>query len=272
MPIITVVFICITLAVTILLPLAIWLVMALKIKGISMAIILGMLGFYLPQAVIRIPALQLLGTQGWFLEFAQNNPTVYAVALGLTAALFETAGRVAVFALLKKRLSYNTALGAGYGHGAFEAMYVTGLAYINNLIIVVLFYTGGTTVLSELLGGEQAVQNILNLFNETQPYLFLIAGIERVMVVPIHMALSMIICIGFYKNKIIPAVVIAIIAHTVLDTVSVILGQNGVDVIFIELFVLLFTVASVAVIIYSKRYFKSNEITDVSTIEIEQDG
>ncbi len=269
MPIITVIFVVITLFVTVILPLIIWLVWALKVKGISMPIIVGMLGFYLPQVIIRIPALQLLSTQGWFITFAENNPTVYALTLGTTAALFETAGRVLVFLLLKKRLSYNIALGAGYGHGAFEAIYITGLAYINNLIIVVMYNIGGVGALTTLLGDEQTAESIITTFAVTEPYLFLIAGLERVMVVPIHMALSTIICIGFYKGRLITAVVVAVLAHTLLDTVSVILSQNGVSVIFIELFVLLFTVAAVAVLIKSRQYFDKE--ADLPT-DMVQDG
>jgi uncharacterized membrane protein YhfC len=78
---------------------------------------IGILGFFVPQIMIRIPLLAFLGTQDWFIAFAQNT-LPYIIALAFTAGLFETFGRFFVFKLmLKKHRSHGDGMMAGLGHG-----------------------------------------------------------------------------------------------------------------------------------------------------------
>ncbi len=258
-PEISVIFIVITLLITLVGPLVGAIVLAKKHKGMLSAIVVGMLGFYIPQIVIRIPGLQLLSGLDGFVEFAESNVVLYLFFLAVTAALFDTAGRVLVFKFMKNKLSYNFGLGAGYGHGAIEAIYLVGLTYVNNLIIIILYNISGIEGLSTLLG-EEAAYSTVNIFVETQSHLFLLAGIERVLVMVFHTAMSIIICLGFVKNKVMMSVIIVVVAHTVYDFSIVMLNYLGVSSLILELLMAIVAVALIFVIIKLKDRFDISQI------------
>ena len=141
----SIVCIVLTFAVSLLLPPAFLVFYALRHKkqGIWSAWLLGAAGFFVPQILIRFPILAALSRTDGFVAFAQAHPLIYGFALAFTAGLFEVVGRYAVARGLKKNLSYNRALAAGLGHGGIEAILITGLAYVSNLVFLVMLQTGG---------------------------------------------------------------------------------------------------------------------------------
>ncbi len=271
-------FIVITLIITLILPFVGWIVLAKKTRGMSGAIIAGVLGFYIPQIVFRIPILQLLNSQTWYAEFIEQSPTLYALALGFSAALFETVGRIVVFYFLRAKLSYTFGFGVGYGHGAIEAIYLVGLTYVNNLIYAFMINVGGVPGLTEALGSEELAVGLIELFADTPSSAFLMAGFERIMTMVIHIALSLIICYGFIVKKLIPCIAIVMTAHTLLDSASVLLSLNGVSMYIIELFILVIALLALAVIVKIKNIFPGNpsaksgfqEITDDAEKAVEE--
>ena len=88
----------VTLFLSLILPLAFWIVYGIKNKGqgIWSAWLLGAAGFVVTQVLIRIPILNGLSQNAGFLTFAQAHPVVYGFSLAFTAGLFELAGRYAV--------------------------------------------------------------------------------------------------------------------------------------------------------------------------------
>ena len=141
----SIISIVVTLFVSLLLPLAFLVIYTLRNKkqGIWSAWLLGAAGFVVTQVLIRIPILNGLSQNAGFLTFAQAHPVVYGFSLAFTAGLFELAGRYAVARILKKKLTYRRALAAGLGHGGIEAILITGIAYISNLVLLVMIQTGG---------------------------------------------------------------------------------------------------------------------------------
>ncbi len=261
-PTLTLIYLTVTLLVTLVLPFVGWVLLAKKIRGISSAILAGAIGFYLLQAMIRIPLLQLLSTQPVFITFAESNTELYALFLGFTAALFETVGRLAVFKFTRSKLSYNFGLGAGYGHGAIEAIYLVGLTYLNNIIFAFIINTQGVDGITGMVGDPVIAQGLVDIFAESPSSTFLIAGVERIMTVVIHIALSLIICYGFVAKKLPICVIIVLVAHTTLDTVSVLLNSNGVNIYVIELFVLAVATVAAVVIVKIKGKFEQAEIPE----------
>ncbi len=81
--------ICFTLAVTVVLPVIIWIFMAIKIKRVSSVIIAGMIGFVVLQFIIRIPVLQLLSITEGFKTFYNEHYIAYYFILALTAGLLK---------------------------------------------------------------------------------------------------------------------------------------------------------------------------------------
>ncbi len=244
-----------TLLLTLVLPIIIAIIVSVKHKGMASAIIVGALGFYVPQMVIRIPILQLLGTTPQFLQFASENTALYSLILGLSAAVFETVGRLLVFYFMRKKLSFQFGLGAGFGHGAMEAISIVGLTYINNIIIAIILNLQGVQGLSALLGGEEIALNIAGIFEQTAPYVYLVAGLERLFAIAFHIAMSLLICYGFMVKKTALCAVLVITWHTAIDAIIVFIGTLGANILIIEIFVGLNAAAAIALILWLKKRF-----------------
>ena len=227
----SIVSIIVTLFVSFILPLAFLVGYALRHKkqGIWSAWLLGALGFFVPQILIRLPILTGLSQSAGFAAFAQNHPVAYGFGLAFTAGLFELAGRYAVARYLKKNLTCRRALAAGLGHGGIEAILITGLAYLSNVVILVMLQTGGfdavltqTGDASQLLAARDALVN-------THWALFLLAGYERLLAMTCHVAMSMMVCYGVHTNRVLPWTLACLAVHTCMDfiaSISLFIGRG----------------------------------------------
>ena len=231
----SIVSIIVTLFVSFILPLAFLVGYALghKKQGIWSAWLLGALGFFVPQILIRLPILTGLSQSAGFAAFAQTHPALYGFGLAFTAGLFELAGRYAVARCLKKNLTCRRALAAGLGHGGIESILITGLAYLSNVVFLVMLQTGGfdTTLaqttaaggdVSQLLAARDALMN-------THWTLFLLAGYERLLAMTCHAAMSMIVCYAVHTGRTLPGVLACLGIHTCVDfvaTISLFIGKG----------------------------------------------
>lgn len=227
----SIVSIIVTLFVSFILPLAFLVGYALRHKrqGIWSAWLLGALGFFVPQILIRLPILSGLSQLSGFAAFAQTHPALYGFGLAFTAGLFELAGRYAVARCLKKNLTCRRALAAGLGHGGIEAILITGLTYLSNVVILVMLQTGGfdavltqTGDASQLLAARDALVN-------THWALFLLAGYERLLAMTCHVAMSMMVCYGVHTNRVLPWTLACLALHTCMDfiaSISLFIGRG----------------------------------------------
>ena len=204
-----------------------------KKQGIWSAWLVGALGFFVPQILIRLPILAALSRTDGFIAFSQTHTLIYGFALAFTAGLFEVVGRYAVARCLKKNLTYRRALAAGLGHGGIEAILITGLAYLSNVVFLVMLQTGGfdTTLaqttaaggdVSQLLAARDALMN-------THWALFLLAGFERLLAMTCHVAMSMMVCYGVHTNRVLPWTLACLAVHTCMDfiaSISLFIGRG----------------------------------------------
>ena len=204
-----------------------------KKQGIWSAWLLGAAGFLVPQILIRFPILAALSRTDGFVTFGQTHPLIYGFALAFTAGLFEVVGRYAVARILQKNLTYRRALAAGLGHGGIEAILITGLAYLSNVVFLVMLQTGGfdTTLaqttaaggdVSQLLAARDALVN-------THWALFLLAGYERLLAMTCHVAMSMMVCYGVHTNRVLPWTLACLAVHTCMDfivSISLFIGRG----------------------------------------------
>jgi len=219
--------------------------------------IAGALSFYVSQLIIRIPILQLvLPRMQWYVNLADKSGWLYPVGIALflggTAALFETGGRlITLNFLLKKKLSYRSGIIHGLGHGGFEAIMLVG---INNLIYAVYglqFNAGKNMPLIGIIPAEQ--QELLqNILIKTPTSEFLAAGVERVLTIILHVALSLLITIGIVKGKKLLYSIIVILAHTFVDASVVIAANYTNEVWILEGIVALYALIAAIVIITQK--------------------
>ena len=250
----SIVSIIVTLFVSFILPLAFLVGYALghKKQGIWSAWLLGALGFFVPQILIRLPILTGLSQLSGFAAFAQTHPALYGFGLAFTAGLFELAGRYAVARCLKN-LTCRRALAAGLGHGGIEAILITGLAYLSNVVFLVMLQTGSfdaaltqTGDASQLLAARDALVN-------THWALFLLAGYERLLAMTCHVAMSMMVCYGVHTNRVLPWTLACLGMHTCMDfiaSISLFIGKGlSLATAYTMIYILLTAFAVLAVVI-----------------------
>ena len=225
----------VTLIISLFLPLVVLIVYAAthRRKKILSAWFLGAAGFFVTQMLIRTPILTLLGLLPGFQEFVMEHYVIYALVLAFTAGLFEVAGRYVVAKLLRKELTFERSLAAGLGHGGIEAMLLIGITYINNLIYAVMINTGTFDLLVEqtaALGVDTAsLLTLKDTFLTTQPYIFCLAGYERILTMISHAAMSLIVCYYVTKKQDLKGILICLAFHTLLDGVSGLLSGMSTE-------------------------------------------
>lgn len=210
----TIFFSVITLILSILFPIMLSIWFCRKYKTPATTVLFGALTFLVFQLVLRIPLLQILkpyypGAEsrltGWSLA-------LYSFYLSATAALFEEGGRVLVFTFfMKKRKDWKNAVAMGIGHGGLEAIALTGITYFNNLIMIAMINAGLFQNSTDPLI-SQAVQQL----TETSSWIFLIAGVERVLAIALHIGFSVLVVYGL-TSKEYKYVLYAFIAHFLLN-------------------------------------------------------
>ena len=235
-PVSTIAACCITLFVSLILPVLVLILFAAKHRkqGILSAWLLGAAGFFVTQILIRLPILTALQNQSWFLSFAQNHLFAYAFSLAFTAGLFELAGRFAVAKLMQKRLTLRRSLAAGLGHGGIEAMILIGITYINNLAYIAMINSGGFDAVVAQTAALGVDVSQLELIKQqlltASPALFLLAGLERVLAMTGHVAMSMLVCYGVAHRKVSICLLLCLGIHTLMDLtagISLVLPQNA---------------------------------------------
>lgn len=222
----TIITVCITLFISLILPIILYIVYGIKNKGkgIWSGWLLGAAGFFVLQIAIRIPILSYLSLNEGFISFATEHYVLYCLILAFTAALFEVVGRYVVAKIMSKNLTYERSIAAGLGHGGIESMLVVGMTYINNLIYISMINTGsfdGVVEQTAALGVDtSSLVTIKETLISTKASVFLLAGYERILTIIAHVALSLLVCYFVAKKKDIIGIIICLICHCLMDYIA----------------------------------------------------
>jgi len=220
----------ITLFISLILPILLLIVYALRHKkqGVVKAWFLGAAGFYVTQLVIRTTILSALSMTEGFMVFVENHYFLYVLLLGLTAGLFEVVGRYVSAKVLSKHLTYTKAVAAGLGHGGIEAMFLIGVTYINNLLYAMAINNGTMETMIaqvEAAGADTGqVYLMIDTLVNTPPYLYLLAGYERILTMIGHTAMTLVVFYFMSQKQTLKGIVICVVYHTLLDSVTGILS------------------------------------------------
>ena len=200
-------------------------------ERLTSAWLLGALGFFVPQMVVRTPLLQLLSPH--LADLSLAHPLVYGLGLAFTAALFELMGRLTVARLLKNRLTFRRSLAAGMGHGGIESILIVGIAYITNLYYISLIQSGEfdslLPLLSQVEGAAEQMETMRQALITTPWWMFLLAGLERLLTMVCHAGLSLLVCYSLHWGKALKGSLLCLAAHTVIDSaasVTLFVGQG----------------------------------------------
>jgi uncharacterized membrane protein YhfC len=199
------------------------------------------------QLLIRVPILNILSVQNWFVRFSQNHLFLYAFSLAFTAGLFELAGRLAVAKILHKNLTCKRALAAGLGHGGIEAMILIGMTYINNLLYIFMINSGTFDVLIAQAAGNDLVVAQFQLIQQqlvsASPALFLLGGFERILAMIAHTAMSVLVCYGAAHKKVLSCTLVCLGIHTFIDLTAGISLVLSLTTAYVIIYAILIAVA-----------------------------
>ena len=218
------------------------------------ALLAGVVGFFVMQILIRIPLLSVLRAST---NFYGINIFLLALILGFSAALFETFARVITCRLfMKNDTRFTAGIAHGIGHGGVEAIMLVGLGQITNIVFSFMINNGTFT---SVLGNSSDIIDLQTVLIETPASLFLLGGIERVLTLIFHIALSVLVFYAFRIKKKYPIILVLLI-HTLLDSTVVMMQYYGMNLYMIELFIFIVVLIMVYVtyLIY-KQYKTMNE-------------
>lgn len=265
----TVIAVCVTLFISLILPIVVLIVYAIKNKGkgIWTAWLLGAAGFFVMQIIIRLPILSILSTNAGFTFFATNHFVLYSFILAFTAGLSEVIGRYVVAKILSKNLTFERGIAAGLGHGGIEAMLVIGMTYVNNIIYILMInlkqfdaIIDQTAALGVDTSGLVMIKEQLINANSS---IFYLAGYERILTMIAHVALSLLVCYFVMKKKDILGIGICVVLHCCMDFVAPLVNGMSTEYLgniistttaYIIVYVFLTLVAVLAVILIKHIY------------------
>ncbi|MCL2718325.1 MAG: YhfC family intramembrane metalloprotease [Lachnospiraceae bacterium] len=202
---------------TLILPVAVVIFLGIKRKISMFPLLIGAAAFFISQIVLRIPILNALAGQNWYIDFTRNF-IPYVFALSLTAGLFEESARLGGALILKKQRSFKDIFSFGLGHGLCEVIILVGFTHINNIIFsTAVNNPGGALALSLDPNVLVSIAPQMIALNSFHVYLGIL---ERVFAVTFHVFATFLVFKGVIEKKWI-YYVYAILAHTVLNFVSV---------------------------------------------------
>lgn len=215
---------------TLALPVALLILLG-ALKKIRLApLALGFVSFFVSQMVLRLPLLQLLTASGALNAFAAHTVLYAVVVGGLSAGLFEESARLGGAAILKNNRTWKDMVSFGLGHGLCEVMTVTGMAYLNYLLLAAALANPGGPLGALLAGLDSAtLAQLAAQLAAIGPGLVALALLERVSAVLFHLFATSLVFTAVIRRR--PGwYLAAIAAHTLFNSVAVLLADAGMVV------------------------------------------
>jgi len=241
-------FMFVSAAISIGLPIALFLAWWKKYSLKIMPLIVGAVVFLLFKGLEQIMHLFVLTPPtGGALISVWANPALYIIYATLAAGVFEETGRFLAFHLLKRRYNgLGIGLSYGIGHGGIEAIMLAGVAMVSSIVMSVMINSGNIA----LLGYDPSLLTQLNLLANESPIMFLASGFERVIAISVHISLSIIVwCSVRVKGKLwmYPA---AILLHAIANIAPAMYQAHLISNIWLIEFILVIPTALIAFAAY----------------------
>ncbi len=228
-------------------------------SGLFLTMSAGAMGFFVAQYVVRLPLLNTVLLNESY-AFIFDSLLLYAFILGVSAAFFELLFRIVILKLFMRGYHQkHHILAAGFGHGIIEAVLIVALSYINNLIVAFYINAGRVDELISEGTDPGIVNQLIESLTNANSWIFLVGGIERVLIVVIHISLTVLAFKGLKSKNRWKYWGLAFVIHAVLDFGVVILQLTSVSIIFIEMGIVAVAILSFMII---KQFMQSSEIME----------
>ncbi len=261
-PSLSIIFMAISALVGILIPIILFIVIRKKYKADIKPFFVGVAIFILFAFIIERFFHSIILTSNIGL-IIQKNIWLYGIYGGVMAGLFEETGRFFAFkTVLKKNLSNDrNALMYGAGHGGVEAFIILVFSMISNIVIAVMINNNMAEQLISGVTDEVQLQTIYKTFetmSQTPSGDFLMAIIERIAAVSIHISLSVLVWFAVKNGgKFFWLYPLAILLHAFVNAFSVILAQYvpSVWIVLVALYLL-----SASFVVIASKVWKKNAV------------
>jgi uncharacterized membrane protein YhfC len=177
----------------------------------------------------------------------QANPWAFAAYGAIAAGVFEEVGRyIGYRVFLKKYREWKDGVAYGFGHGAIEMLFISGMTVIQYLVATSML-SGGQVI-------PPPVIELLNTINATPHIIFTLSLFERIMVLPIHILFSLIVLHAIRSKKII-FLFYAIALHALVDVAPVLYQAKVIPLWIPMIVVAVWGIIATVYIVRSKRRF-----------------
>lgn len=177
-------------------------------------------------------------------RFLKANLWAYGLYGGLAAGVFEETGRFLAFKwLLKKQQGRETGVMYGIGHGGIEAILVCTVSMISSIAFSLSLNSVGVEAMLAQGGAQLAsMQSSIQAVSQTPAGLFFVSGVERVIAIVLHIALSVLVFSAANRKGKLHLYPLAILFHAAVDCFAM-LYQMGIisNILLIELGVAVLT-------------------------------
>ncbi len=240
-------------------PLLVAIVWKKKKKEPFSTILIGAAIFLLFALILEKPIQALVISKNYSLGlFLSSHPILLAFVLGLFPGIFEETGRLLAFkTLLKNRKNKETAISYGIGHGCFEAIAISGMAYISYISFACMINSGTfVNIINQVK--EKAPDQVETLYTladqiaKTSIFLVGASIIERVLAILLQIGLSILVFYACKDKKKFWLFPLAIILHTLTDFTA---GLNYVKVTNFSILELEVILVVSATITFCSAYF-----------------
>lgn len=196
---------------------------------VALVFLLGIVCFLLTQVFTRVPLLTWLQKQPGFLLWFMSFPLFGSVLVAMSAGVFEESGRFAFKALALKpaRTRIWEPIVFGLGHGLCEAVWLFS-----------------------------SMWSIIGLL---EPADFILPVVERLLAITMHIGFSVMIWNGFQLDKRLRYLLMAILAHGLVDTLIPLAGKFGWGVLQLEGLLAGIAVLLLIYVIYSRKYYQKED-------------
>ncbi|HEX2944355.1 MAG TPA: YhfC family glutamic-type intramembrane protease [Clostridia bacterium] len=267
----SIIFMSVSIALSVLVPLGLIIYMGIKKRINWKALIFGAVLFvvfvYLLEATMHRFVLGTDPTK----SAVYQNPLIYMFYGAFAAGIFEETARWLGFKFLirvRENESIDTGISYGLGHGGIEAILIGGFSMISNLIVSVMLNSGALKSVTAAMNSQQldAFNTGMAALTQTESYVFLLSGIERVTALVLQISLSLFVLKAVRERKW-KYFLLAILMHAAVDFVAIMFQRGYIqNMLLLEGLVLVMTV--VIAITAFKSYIKTDLINSgISKVE-----
>lgn len=186
-----------------------------------------------------------------------DNVWLFVLYAALAAGVFEEIGRYVGFRwLLKQKRAYGDGLSFGLGHGGTEAILLGVFGAVNTMVLMSLIQTGAfdKTIAPSLPAGQAEL--IKEQVLHTPFALYVAGGLERLLALAVHVALSLLVLLGVRERQF-RYVVYAIFIHAAMDVLPALYQAKVITNVWAVEAVLL--VWALAAVLFTRRIKRAFE-------------